>query len=125
MSKTVLSAGIIIREILITSETVRTNKVYPIVTDEAQTPYIVYRRIGLRGNPVKTGAGADTIQLEVLCFEADYSRSVELAESVREALENRRYETDGLRMRSCVLEDSEETWQDDAYVQRLVFNVKI
>lgn len=125
MSKTVLSAGIIIREILITSETVRTNKVYPIVTDEARTPYIVYRRIGLKGNPVKTGAGADTIQLEVLCFESDYSRSVELAESVREALENRRYETDGLRMRSCVLEDSEETWQDDAYVQRLVFNVKI
>ena len=84
-----------------------------------------YRRIGLKGNPVKTGAGADTIQLEVLCFEADYSRSVELAESVREALENRRYEADGMRMRSCVLEDSEETWQDDAYVQRLVFNVKI
>ena len=125
MSKTVLSAGIIIREILITSETVRTNKVYPIVTDAAQTPYIVYRRIALKGNPVKTGAGADTIQLEVLCCEADYSRSVELAESVREALENRRYEADGLRMRSCVLEDSEETWQDDAYVQRLVFNVKI
>ena len=83
MSKTVLSAGIIIREILITSETVRTNKVYPIVTDEAQTPYIVYRRIGLKGNPVKTGAGADTIQLEVLCFEADYARRSLPSQSVK------------------------------------------
>ena len=43
----------------------------------------------------------------------------------RGALDGVQGETDGLVMRSCHLVDSEEGWQDDAYVQQLVFNVKI
>lgn len=122
---TALSAGIIIRDILANSASVRTNKVYPVITDYVEMPYIVYRRTALRHNPVKTGQGADTVQIEVLCLDSDYSKSVELAESVREVLEYAHVEKDGLVMRGCTLEDSEEFWQDDAYIQRLVFNVKI
>ena len=48
-----------------------------------------------------------------------------VAQAVRGALDGARGETDGLVMRSCHLVDSEEGWQDDAYVQQLVFNVKI
>lgn len=124
--RTALSAGIIIRDILANNADVKVNKVYPIVTDCAVLPYIVYRRIALRNNPVKKGLyGADTAQIEVLCLHSDYSGSVELAEAVRGALEYAQYEKDGLAMRGCTLEDSEELWQDDAYIQRLVFNVKI
>ncbi|MEG1345884.1 MAG: hypothetical protein RSC78_04060 [Acidaminococcaceae bacterium] len=51
--------------------------------------------------------------------------TVELAETVRDALDGAQGEIPGLVMRSCYLVDSEEAWQDDAYVQQLVFNVKI
>ena len=127
VSKSSLSAGEIIRAMLIEDNEVmaRVNKVFPVVEDKADLPYIVYRRTQLEQDPTKAGRGADTVGIEILCYTAGYTEGVELAEAVRGALDNRQGETDGLIMRSCYLTDSEEAWQDDAYVQQLVFNVKI
>ena len=69
--------------------------------------------------------GADTVTMEVVCYTAQYAEGVELAEAARAALDYRQGELDGIRMRSCILVDSEEGYEDDAYVQQLVFQVKI
>lgn len=124
VTKTSLSAGEIIRAILISDEDVkqRTNKVFPVAATDTETlPYILYRRSSMVPVPTKGATSADTVQIEVLCFTESYSAGVELAEAVRSALDHRQYEG----MRSCTLNDSEEAYQDDAYVQQLVFNVKI
>lgn len=126
--KTSLSAGAIIRSILLSDEEVkkRTNKVFPIVIDKAQLPYILYRRAALQHNPTKAGMpGADTVTMEVVCYTAQYAEGVELAESVRAALDYSQGENAGVRMRSCMLTDSEEGYEDDAFLQQLVFQVKI
>lgn len=127
VSKTSLSAGEIIRAILIEDSEVmaRANKVFPVVEDSAELPYIVYRRTQLEQDPTKGRRGADTVGIEILCYTKGYTEGVELAEAVRGALDGAQGESDGLVMRSCYLADSEEAWQDDAYVQQLVFNVKI
>lgn len=128
MAKTSLSAGSIIRELLMgsTEITELTEKIFPVVTDEAELPYIVYRRAELKHNPTKAGSpGADTVKIEILCCTGGYAEGVELAELVREALEYSQGEIDGLIMRSCVLEGSEERWEDDAFVQQLDFIIKI
>ncbi len=126
--KTSLSAGAIIRGILLADGEVkkRTNKVFPIVIDQAQLPYILYRRASLQHNPTKAGMpGADTVTMEVVCYTAKYAEGVELAEAVRAALDYSQGESQGVRMRSCTLTDSEEGYEDDAFVQQLVFQVKI
>ncbi len=126
--KTSLSAGAIIRSILLSDEEVkkRTNKIFPIVIDKAQLPYILYRRAALEHNPTKAGLpGADTVTMEVVCYTAQYAEGVELAESVRAALDYSQGESAGVRMRSCMLTDSEEGYEDDAFMQQLVFQVKI
>lgn len=128
MAKTSLSAGAVIRDLLMKSEAVmqRTNKIFPIATDSATLPYILYRRAALEHNPTKAGQpGADTVRMEVVCYTAKYADGVELAEAVRETLDYAQGEKDGLAMRSCVLVDSEEGYEDDAFVQHLDFNVKI
>jgi hypothetical protein len=127
VSKTSLSAGEIIRAMLADDVEVaaRTKKIFPVVEDSAELPYIVYRRTQLEQDPTKAGRGADTIGIEILCYTASYTEGVELAEAVRDVLDNKQGETDGLKMRSCYLTDSEEAWQDDAYVQQLVFKIKI
>ena len=127
VSKTSLSAGEIIHAILTADSEVmaRATKVFPVVEDKAELPYIVYRRTQLEQVPTKAGRGADTVGIEILCYSAGYTEGVELAEAVRGALDGAQGESDGLTMRSCYLSDSEEAWQDDAYVQQLVFNVKI
>lgn len=127
VSKTSLSAGEIIRAMLIEDNEVagRVTKIFPVVEDKAELPYIVYRRTQLEQVPTKAGRGADTVGIEILCYTKGYTEGVELAEAVRGALDGAQGESDGLVMRSCYLADSEEAWQDDAYVQQLVFNVKI
>ncbi len=126
--KTSLSAGAIIRAVLLEDAEVaaRTNKVFPVVTDSAELPYIVYRRGAFVPFPQKSGQpGADETQIEILCFTARYAEGVELAEAVRAALDQVSAEHDGMGMRLCYLAESEEAYQDDAYVQQLVFNVRI
>ncbi|MDE5989093.1 MAG: DUF3168 domain-containing protein [Duncaniella sp.] len=126
--KTSLSAGAIIRAVLLEDAEVsaRTNKVFPVATDSAELPYILYRRASLTSNPQKGGQpGADEIQIEVICFTERYGEGVELAEAVRAALDHVTAEHDGMRLRSCYLIDSEEAYQDDAFVQQLVFSAKI
>ena len=127
VSKSSLSAGEIIRAVLTSDPevTARAKKVYPVVEDTAELPYVVYRRTQLEQGQVKGRRGNDNVTIEVLCDTKGYTEGVELAEAVRDALDNKTAESDGLVMRSCYLTDSEEAWQDDAYLQVLVFNVKM
>lgn len=127
-SKTSLSAGEVIRAALLDDKDVmaRVNKIFPVATNSAELPYISYRRAGFEQNPQKAGApGADAIEFEVLCFTAHYTEGVELAEAVRAALDHATITQGDLRLRSCTLTDSEEAYQDDAFVQQLVFTVNI
>lgn len=127
VSKSSLSAGELIRAVLIENEEVasRASKVYPVVEDRAELPYIVYRRASLEKGQVKNQRGNDTVAIEIQCYTEGYTEGVELAEAVRDALDGMRIEHEGLVMRACDLADSEENWIDDAYVQLLVFNCKM
>jgi len=69
--KTSLSAGAIIRAVLLEDAEVsaRTRKIFPVVTDSAELPYITYRRSALATVPQKCGQPCpDTIEMEVICF---------------------------------------------------------
>ena len=130
VSKTSLSVGALIREILLadTEVSARCSRIFPVATDQAILPYILYRRTSMEPYPQKSGQpNADSTAVEVLCFTEKYGSGVELAEAVRGALDGIRATSgDGTQyMRSCVLMDSEEGWQDDAYVQQLVFSIKV
>lgn len=128
VSKTSLSAGMVIRAALLENAEVakRTNKVFPVVTDSAELPYILYRRASMTATPQKSGQPMpDETMMEILCFAERYSEGVELAEAVREALDCVTAEHNGLRLHSCYLTDSEEAWQDDAFVQQLIFRIKV
>lgn len=126
--RTSLSAGSVIRDILLKDGNVTafTKKVFPVATDKAILPYILYRRAGMEQNPTKAGyPGADTVIMEIICFTETYAEGVDLAEAVRSALDCASGAKDGLKMRGCILVDSEEAYDSDAYMQQMSFNVKI
>lgn len=127
MKRTSLSCGLVIFEALSDSEALRekVTKIFPLVTDTAELPYICYRRAA--GEFQQTNSGArDEVSFEVYCFAATYSESVDLAEEVREALDGIRGESEcGLRIGACRLSGGEELWEDDAFIQKLVFDIKI
>lgn len=128
VNKTSLSAGSIIRAVLLADAEVksRINKIFPVIADKAELPYIVYRRSEMEVAPVKVGQkGADTLQMEVLCYAASYGDGVELAEAVRGALDLKSAGYEGLQMRGCYLCGGEEGFENDAFFQQLIFNIKI
>lgn len=130
-NKTSLSAGAIIRAVLLDDPDVAriTTKIFPIVADKADLPYISYRRAEMETAPQKSGLRpqpADSVNIEVLCYAATYAGSIELAEAVRAALDFKSATTDdGACMRGCYLTGGEEIWENDAYIQQLIFNIKI
>ena len=127
VNKTSLSVGEIIYDVLTNDAEVmaRTNKVFPVVTDKATLPYVAYRRSRLEHNPVKGTQGADTVQIDVLCFAAKYGDGVQLAEAVRQALDGKQAAKDTLIMRSCTIAGGEEYYENDAYIQELNFTIKV
>lgn len=126
-NKTSLSASIIIGEILnneIVGKGLAT-KAFPVCADAAVLPYVRYYRTDFLQQPVKNGPVADTVVMCVDCYAADYSSGVLLAEDVRAALDHRAVKCGDLTMRSCTLTKSSESWENDAFIQTLIFNVKI
>ena len=126
-AKSSISAGLIIGTLLSEDPFIAAlgADVFPVVTDEATLPYVSFRALKMENSPAKGATGSDTLFEEVCCFSDSYAGSVGLAECVRAALDGSQRGMDGIRMRACFFEDREETWQDDAYVQRLVFRIKI
>lgn len=127
VNKTSLSVGEIIYDVLTNDAEVmaRANKVFPVVTDKATLPYVAYRRSRLEHNPAKGTQGADTVQIDVLCFAAKYGDGVQLAEAVRQALDGKQATKDTLIMRSCTIAGGEEYYENDAYVQELSFKINV
>lgn len=129
---TSLSAGLLIYDILHSDSGVAaiTSKVYPVVAEQGATlPYVCYRRGGMVQDAAKNRPGADTCQIEVVCFASSYAGSIQLAEAVRAAMDNAQASytasNETLTARSIMLIDSAEDWADDAFAQQLVFAVKI
>lgn len=127
MSKSVLSAGLLIYEVLSEDEALRgkVSKIFPVMTDSATLPYIAYRRTGVEGFPLKGNHTHNRATIEVLVMTESYPQGVELAEQVRALLDNKQITgEDGFRLNSCMLTDASETWSEDAFVQSLVFTVE-
>lgn len=122
MKTTSLSIGSAIRDALVRHGVdKRVSKIFPLVVDDAKLPYILYRRAGFEQQAVKTHAKTpDVVEMEVACFAATYSESVEIAELVREALDYGSTQA----YRSCFLVDASEHFVDDAFVQNLRFEVR-
>lgn len=127
-SKTSLSAGLLVRAVLLNDPEVSalTTRIFPVVTADDTLPYIQIRRRTMGETQMKTRSPiAGEVELELACFTGDYDQGVELAEAVRYALDNVQASYGDMYMRSCYLVDSEETFTDDAFVQLLAFRIKI
>lgn len=88
-------------------------------------PYIVYRRVAAKSNPVKGQGSADKATVEVTIWAETVMESVDLAEKVLDALDGKDYYAGEPACRRCLLVDSDEGWEADAYCQRLVFEMAI
>lgn len=119
-----ISVAKIVRSILLDSDvSKKVNKIYPVVVDKAEKPYIVFRRVSMTPTRAKNVIVEDSAIVQVLVITDDYDSGLVIAEDVRKALDCKDLTDYGVE--ECILTNASETWMDDAFVQDLYFTIKI
>lgn len=95
------------------------NKVFPLVANAGTTfPFIVYRRNGYR--PYNNKDHTDEVAyIELAVLSENYIDSVQIADAVGNALDNKTTET----IDEIIIENASEEFNNDTYVQKI--NLKI
>lgn len=98
------------------------NKIYPIIVEkETSYPFIVYKRSNIIPDYTKDFHLKDNVIIDIICVSNDYANGIEIAEIVRDILEDKRTND----IQSIRLESADEDYIDDAFVQTLSFNLTI
>lgn len=99
------------------------DRIFPITSKESTFfPFVVYCRSSLAPNYTKdrydTG---DTVTVEVIAASDNYLNSVEVAEAIRGALENKRGKYEAFNVNSAKVVASVEDFMSDTFIQRITF----
>lgn len=99
------------------------NRIYPISSKGSTFfPFIVYSRSSLTPNYTKdwhdTG---DMVTVEIIAASDNYLNSVEVAEAIRRALENKRGKYEAFDVESAKVVASVEDFISDTFIQRITF----
>ena len=98
--------------------------VYPIVAPEGTDgEFIVYRREKYSKNTVKEGVVGDECILSLTAVADNYDAAVTLAELIDKALTGKHKNNEGENFQ-MVLSDSSEAFEDNKYIEVLLFEIK-
>ena len=116
-----------IRDILLADEAVFNqvgNHIYPIVAAENTVgDFIVYSRQEYAKNSVKQGIYEDTCRVAVVAVSDNYDNAVGLADKIDLALTGSHINDEGVTI-DITLEDSTETFEENKYIETLLFRIK-
>lgn len=103
-------------------------RVYPIVAENGtKFPFITYKRNSIVQADTKDVYNYREIAyVELAILSTTYAESIEIAESVKELLESINAEAyNGVKIQRMRLYDASEDYINDAYLQRLIFQITI
>lgn len=125
MRETSISVNKYIYQLLISDEILKElvgNKIYPLVAEESVTyPFIIFTKENAFANYTKDLLTYDTVNISVAIAAVNYFQTVQIAERVRQILEN--YRDDYFY--NILLDNVTEDYVEDTYIQQLQFSAKI
>lgn len=125
MKETSISVNKHIYNLLINDEILNEmvgKKIYPLVAEESVTyPFIIFTKESAYGNYTKDLLLYDTVTISVAIAAVNYFQTVQIAERVRQILENHR---DGY-FNNILLDNVNEDFVEDTYIQHLQFSAKV
>lgn len=101
-------------------------RIYPLSTlSETSFPFIVYRRNSLVPESTKDRySTGDAVTVEIAVVSDNYLSSVNIAQSVRRALEYKWAKYEDFSVTDARLMSADEDFIEDTFIQRLVFSFK-
>lgn len=98
--------------------------IFPLIAPESTDgDFILYMRNKYAKSMVKMGVYSDECEVAVVGISDSYDDAVALAAKIDLALTGNHTLDNGVRLQ-ITLADSTETFDDDKYIQTLVFNIK-
>lgn len=103
------------------------NKVFPLVADEGTTfPFVVYKRSGLEPSDTKDRYNfSELVTLDIIVAANTYEESISLAERIKDILEHSRGAYNGINIGGITLDDADEDYLEDTFIQKLTFKIEI
>lgn len=104
-----------------------TTSVYPVVCDkDTNFPFIIYRRTGLtHANTKDRFSYQELATVEVVVAGSTYQQSLQIAKQVLGRMEHTRGLYEGISISEIKLVNAEEDYIEDAFIQRLTFQIEI
>lgn len=116
-----------IRDILLADDAIRGqvgNHIYPIVAAENTIgDFIVYSRQEYSKDLAKAGVYQDVCRVAVVAISDNYDNAIALADKIDLALTGTHTNDQGVKI-DIILEDSTETFDDNKYIETLLFRIK-
>lgn len=127
--KNALSINKYINKFLTESEAVtalvEVQNIRPLILQPTIFPYISFMHGNISSSYTKDGWSEDTTEVTIICVSDDYGQTVDIAEAVRDLLENVQYKDDDIYISQLRLIGSTEDQIENVFVQRLSFDCKI
>ena len=100
------------------------SNIFPIIAPEStEGDFIVYMRNKYSKSAVKMGVYQDECEVAVIAISDNYDSAVELASKIDNALSGLHTLDNGVRLQ-INLADSTEVFEDNKYIETLMFNIK-
>ena len=100
--------------------------IFPLIAEINTTfPFIVYRREAITPQYTKDYWTSDEVMINVMVASNDYVESIEIADLVRQSLDQKKGEYSGITIKDIRLTQADEDFIDDTYIQYLTFKIKI
>ena len=117
-----------IRDILLADKEIASQvgeeHIYPLVAPEdTKGDFIVYMRQKYAKKFVKAGVYEDECEVAVIGVSDNYDNAMSLASKIDNALSGTHINDDGRRI-DIILQDSTEVFEDNKYIETLVFEIK-
>lgn len=127
--KNALSINKYINKFLTESEAVTSlvsvQNIRPLILAPTIFPYISFMHGNISSSYTKDGWSEDTTEVTIIAVSDDYSQTVDIAEVVRELLDNKAYKDEDIYISEMRLSGATEDQIENVFVQRLSFTVKI
>ena len=126
-----LNIGSFIYDTMINDETLTetlgvSDNIFPIVAEEGtNTPFVVYRRVGLVSNCSKDGTYEDDVRVEIRAVCSTYEQSINVISRIRELFEKQHFRYDNMEINDVTIESASENYEYNAFTQLLNLNLKI
>lgn len=98
--------------------------IFPLIAPEStEGDFIIYMRNKYNKSAVKMGVYQDECEVAVVGISDNYDSAIALASKIDNALSGQHTLENGVRLQ-ITLSDSTEVFEDDKYIETLVFTIK-